>query len=54
MNHNATHTTEDTCPVVRHKIGQTTYIVKVHFNEESGETMSDKIKRLLRNEVMKM
>ena len=52
MSNNANPTTEE-CPVVKHKIGQTTYIVKVRFSE-TGETMSDKIKRLLRNEVIKM
>ena len=33
------------------KIGKTTYKVKAHFNPNSRETMSDKIKRLLRNEI---
>ncbi len=33
------------------KIGKTTYRVKVHFIETSKETMSDKIKRMLRNEI---
>ena len=36
------------------KIGKTTYRVKVHFSETSRETMSDKIKRMLRNEVGNM
>ncbi|MEF2728967.1 MAG: transposon-encoded TnpW family protein, partial [Faecalibacterium sp.] len=27
------------------------YIVRVHFNENARETMEDKIKRLLRNEI---
>jgi hypothetical protein len=33
------------------RIGKTTYKVKVHFNPNSRETMSDKIIRMLRNEV---
>ena len=33
------------------RIGKTTYQVKVHFNPNSKETMSDKIIRMLRNEV---
>jgi hypothetical protein len=33
------------------RIGKTTYRVKVHFNPTARETMSDKIIRLLRNEV---
>jgi hypothetical protein len=36
------------------QIGKTTYRVKVHFSATSKETMSDKIKRLLRNEVGRM
>ncbi len=33
------------------KIGQTTYIVRVHFSKEA---MSDKIKRMLKNEIQQM
>ncbi len=36
------------------KIGQTTYIVRVHFSKTSKETMSDKIKRMLKNEIQQM
>lgn len=36
------------------KIGKTTYLVKIHFSETNRETMSDKIKRMLRNEVSQM
>ena len=36
------------------RIGKTTYHVKVHFNQNSRETMSDKIMRLLLNEVRQM
>jgi len=36
------------------QIGKTTYQVKVHFNPNSRETMSDKIIRMLRNEVNQM
>ncbi|MCI8607367.1 MAG: hypothetical protein HFG72_11365 [Hungatella sp.] len=36
------------------KIGQTTYIVRVHFSKTSKETMSDKIKRMLKNEIRQM
>jgi phosphotransferase system IIB component len=32
-------------------IGKTTYRVKIHFNPNARETMSDKIIRMLRNEV---
>ena len=43
-----------TCPTVRKQIGKTTYIVRVHFSQTAKETMEDKIKRLLREEVRKM
>ena len=36
------------------KIGGMTYIVRVHFSTTSKETFSDKIKRLLRNEVRQL
>lgn len=38
-------------PVVRKKIGKTTYLVKVHFNPDSKETLQDKLERMLVNEV---
>ena len=42
------------CPTIRRKIGQTTYSVRVHFSETAKETMEDKLKRMLRDEVRKM
>ena len=51
---NNTATTNTLCPIVRKQIGKTTYIVRVHFSETAKETMEDKIKRLLRDEVRKM
>ncbi len=42
---------EDECPTFLKKIGKTTYRVQIHFSTTSRETMSDKIKRMLRNEV---
>ena len=36
------------------KLGKTTYVVGVHFSQTAKETMEDKIKRLLREEVRKM
>ena len=33
------------------RIGKTTYRVKVYFNPNSKETITDKIFRLLRNEI---
>ena len=42
------------CPTFKRKIGKTTYVVRVHFSQTSKETMEDKIKRMLREEVRKM
>lgn len=36
------------------QIGKTTYKVKAHFSTTSQETMSDKINRMLRNEISQM
>ena len=56
MNNTATLSTTNNspCPTVRKQIGKTTYIVRVHFSETAKETMVDKIKRLLREEVRRM
>ncbi len=43
----------DATAMVRN-IGKTTYKVRVHFSDTSRETMSDKIKRMLKNEVSQM
>ena len=44
----------ENAPALVKKIGKTTYVVRVHFSETSKETMSDKIKRMLKNEVEQM
>lgn len=44
----------NTQPVYRKTIDKTTYVVRVHFNENARETMEDKIKRMLREEASKM
>ena len=41
-------------PALVKKIGKTTYKVRVHFSDSSNETMSDKIKRMLKNEIQQM
>lgn len=49
-----TNTTTDTTkqendrPALIKKIGKTTYRVHIHFSTTSTETMSDKIKRMLK------
>ena len=46
-----TPTAQDNPPALVKKIGKMTYIVRIHFSETSTETMEDKIKRMLKNEV---
>ncbi len=41
-------------PVLIRKIGKTTYKVRIHFSNTNTETMSDKIKRMLKNEIQQM
>lgn len=50
----ATGLKPENAPALVKKIGKTTYVVRVHFSETSKETMSDKIKRMLKNEVEQM
>jgi len=38
-------------PCFRKVIGNTAYVVRVHFSETSKETFGQKIKRLIREEV---
>lgn len=33
------------------RVGKTTYVVGVHFNKESKDTLEDKVKRLMRDDV---
>lgn len=47
-----THTrAPEDAPALVKTIGKTTYKVRVHFCDRSTETMSDKIKRMLKNEI---
>jgi len=45
---------ENEPPALVKKIGKTTYRVRVHFSTTSTETMNDKIKRMLKNEIQQM
>ena len=49
-----TQIAQDNPPALVKKIGKMTYIVRIHFSETSTETMEDKIKRMLKNEVRQM
>ena len=50
----ATTRAPEDAPALVKKIGKTTYKVHVHFSNTSTETMSDKIKRILKNEIHQM
>ena len=41
-------------PALVKKIGKMTYIVRVHFSTTSKETFTDKVNRLLRQEVRQL
>ena len=47
-------TAQENPPAMIKKIGGMTYIVRAHFSTTSKETFSDKVKRLLRNEVRQL
>lgn len=47
----AAQTAAPTVPTFRQTIGGTTYIVGVHFSKTSKETLADKVKRLMVEEV---
>jgi hypothetical protein len=52
MNNVKTNTATATVqPEYVKRIGNSTYRVKVHFSQTSKETISDKVLRLIRNEV---
>ena len=46
--------THDRPPDLVKKIGKTTYLVRVHFSQTSRETLEDKIKRMLRDDVRRI
>lgn len=47
----AAQTAAPTVPTFRQTIGGTTYIVRVHFSETSKETLADKVKKMLVEDV---
>lgn len=40
--------------VMRRKIGKTTFLVSLHFNENSTENVQDKLRRIIINDCMNM
>lgn len=45
---------EPDAPALIKKIGKTTYIARIHFSEDATETMEEKIKRMLKEEVREL
>lgn len=43
---------EKETPSFRKKLGNTTYTVKVHFDEQSDKTFKDRVQRLVINDCM--
>lgn len=41
----------ESVPVIRTTVGKNTYLVRIHFNEDSTETMTDKIERMIRRDI---
>ena len=39
-------------PTMNFEIGGSTYIVGIHFNQNAKETLSDKLNRLIRRDVL--
>ena len=52
MDQNVSHN-DTRQPCFRKVIGNTAYVVRVQFSETAQETLEDKIKRLVREEVVK-
>ncbi|MDR2043924.1 MAG: transposon-encoded TnpW family protein [Clostridium sp.] len=44
-------TSEHRFPQMTQKLGKTTFEVYVHFSETSKETLTDKVMRLIRNDI---
>ncbi|MBR1740509.1 MAG: transposon-encoded TnpW family protein [Lachnospiraceae bacterium] len=42
----------ETVPTFRKKIGNTTYTVRVHFDQNSEETFEKKVRRLIINDCL--
>ena len=51
MEKNNTSVLQGNPVAMRKTIGKTTYLVRVHFNEDAKENMKDKIHRMLTNDV---
>ena len=42
---------EQEVPTINTKIGSTTYVVGIHFSKTSKETLKDKIKRMILQDI---
>ena len=48
-----TNTTENNAPQLTMRIGKTTYVIGMCFKEDAKETMDDKVRKMIREEVKK-
>lgn len=53
-NHAAGAPAEQEVPMLRQVVGRTTYEVVLHFSQTSRETMADKVRRLILNDISQM
>ncbi len=44
-------TAENECPKISMRMGNTTYLIEMHFSAEGTETMEDKIKKMMLQDV---
>ena len=38
-------------PIIKTTVGKITYLVGIHFKEDSDETLADKIERMIRRDI---
>ena len=52
MNDNIqTNTTGQASPCLRQKIDKTTYLIEVHFNERSTQSVADRLRRVILHDL---
>ena len=51
LNENGAGQKERIKPVLEHREGNTTFLIGLHFSENTRETFSDKVKKLIRKDV---
>ena len=46
-----TNTTGQTPPCLRQKIDKTTYLIEIHFNERSTQSVEDRLRRVILHDL---